>query len=53
MMEHRHQAAKDRGCGLLRGPRAGRFNDGMSDPIPGNDPNAAYEVVATQGWPHW
>ena len=24
----------------------------MSDPIPGNDPNAAYDVVPTQGWSH-
>jgi hypothetical protein len=23
----------------------------MSDPIPGNDPNAAYNVVPKQGWP--
>ena len=23
----------------------------MSDPIPGNDPNAAYDVVPTQHWP--
>jgi hypothetical protein len=23
----------------------------MSDPILGNDPNAAYDVVPTQGWP--
>jgi hypothetical protein len=22
----------------------------MSDPIPGNDPNAAYDVVPAQGW---
>jgi hypothetical protein len=22
----------------------------MSDPIPGNDPNAAYEVVPSQDW---
>jgi hypothetical protein len=24
----------------------------MSDPIPGNDPNTAYDVVPAQGWPH-
>jgi len=24
----------------------------MSDLIPGNDPNAAYDVVPTQGWLH-
>jgi hypothetical protein len=24
---------------------------GMSDPIPGNDPNVAYGVIPTQGWP--
>ena|ERR1700724_3057828 len=31
---------------------AAAFQWGMSDPIPGNDPNAAYDVVPTQGWPH-
>ena len=25
---------------------------GVSDPIPGNDPNAAYEVTPSEGWPH-
>jgi hypothetical protein len=25
---------------------------GMSDPIPGNDPNAAYDVVPSQDWLH-
>jgi hypothetical protein len=24
----------------------------MSNPIPGNEPNAAHDVVPTQGWPH-
>lgn len=24
----------------------------MSNPILGNDPNAAHDVVPTQGWPH-
>jgi hypothetical protein len=24
----------------------------MSDPIPGNDPNAAYDVVPSQDWLH-
>jgi hypothetical protein len=25
---------------------------GMSDLIPGNDPNAAYDVIPTHGWPY-
>jgi hypothetical protein len=37
------------GCPAIR-PIAWRFNGGMSDPIPGNDPSAAYDVVPTQGW---
>jgi hypothetical protein len=24
----------------------------MSDQIPGTDPNAAYDVIPTDGWPH-
>jgi hypothetical protein len=24
----------------------------MPDPIPGNDPNAAYDVIPSQDWPH-
>jgi hypothetical protein len=29
-----------------------RFNGGMSDPIPGNDSSAAYDVIPSQDWPH-
>jgi hypothetical protein len=40
-------------AGSIAWAKCWRFNGGMSDPTPGNDPNAAYDVAPTQGWPHW
>jgi hypothetical protein len=42
------------GCLAIRPiawPGRQRFNGGMSDPMPGNDPNAAYDVVPSERWP--
>jgi hypothetical protein len=41
------------GCPAIRPiawPGRQRFNGGVSDPIPRNDSNAAYDLVASQDW---